>query len=88
MDLFLTYNERVFRGVAAWLAAPFLLLAALALVIEYCIAAPRQAAPAGTLPGAEWRAISDRGRSWWWVLADVVAGALGVGALDLLVEAF
>jgi hypothetical protein len=32
------------RALAAWLATPFLLLAALALVIDYEIAAPRQAA--------------------------------------------
>jgi hypothetical protein len=74
------------RSVAALLMTPLLFLAALA--IAYWIPAPRQAATIARLPGGEWRAMSDRRRSRWWVVVDAVAGVLAVAALDLLVDAF
>ena len=76
----------VLRSLAACLVTPFLFLAALA--IAYWIPAPRQAAMIARLPGREWRAMSDRRRSRWRVVADAMAGVLAVAALDLLVDAF
>jgi hypothetical protein len=51
--------------------------------VLYCRSAPRGGN--GHLSDGKRRAIH---RSWWWVVADVVAGVLAVGALDLLVDAF
>jgi hypothetical protein len=65
----------ILRGLMAWLATPALLLAALALAIDWWIATPRQAMTGGCL-------------SRWWVAVDVAAALVGVAALDLLVEAF
>ena len=67
----------ILRGLMAWLATPALLLAALALAIDWWIATPRQAMTGGRLR-----------LSRWWVAVDVAAALVGVAALDLLVEAF
>jgi hypothetical protein len=67
--------ESPVRGLVALLATPFLLLAALGLVL-CAIAAHKR------------RAETARRRSRWWVAADIAAAVLGVGALDLLVNAF
>ena len=80
------FFKAVLRSVTALLMTPLLFLAALAIV--YWIPAPRQAAIIARLPGGEWRAMSDRRRSRWWVVADAVAGVLTVTVLDLLVDAF
>jgi hypothetical protein len=65
----------ILRGLMAWLATPALLLAALALAIDWWIVTRRQA-------------MTDGRRSRWWVAVDVAAALAGVAALDLLVEAF
>ena len=69
------FLSAILRGLLAWLATPALILAALALAIDWWIATPRQAMTCGR-------------RSRWWVAVDVAAALAGVAALDLLVEAF
>jgi hypothetical protein len=67
--------ECLVRGLVALLATPFLLLAALGAALWVTAAHER-------------RAETARRRSRWWVAMDIAAAVLGVGALDLLVDAF
>ena len=62
--------ERLLRGLAALLATPFLLLAALGAALWATAAHKR-------------RAETARRRRRWWVAADIASAVLGVGALDL-----
>ena len=66
------------RGLVALLATPFLLPAALG--ISVWVVAPHKEI-ADILETA-------RGRRRWWLAVDIAAAVLGVGALDLLVNAF
>ena len=66
------------RGLVAVLATPFLLLAALGVAL-WVVAAHKKRADI-LEPAIR--------RSRWWVAVDVAAAVLGVGALDLLVNAF
>ena len=60
----------ILRGLMAWLATPALLLAALALAIDWWIVTRRHA-------------MTDGHRSRWWVAVDVAAALAGVAALVL-----
>ena len=65
------------RGLVAFLATPFLLLAMLGIVCSVVILRER----GGILGNA-------RRRSRWWLVFDIATALLGVATLDWLVDAF
>ena len=66
------------RGLVALLATPFLLLVTLGIAL-WVVALHKMRG--GIFESA-------RRRSRWWLVVDIAAAVLGVGALDLLVDAF
>ena len=70
--------ERLVRGLVALLATPFLLLVTLGIAL-WVVALHKMRG--GIFESA-------RRRSRWWLVVDIAAAVLGVGALDLLVDAF
>ena len=66
------------RGLAALLATPFLVLAALGVAVW--VVAPRKVCG---------RSLENtRRRSRWWLVADIATALLGMATLDWLVDAF